>query len=157
MKGKGYSNQQISLVMAFIEAHVKFGNSDNYSIFDENINDMEEYEDVDQLVAEFNANPPGRFAKSYLKYLQREKEMEEAREERDRFRQKAENEQQKAESERQKAEKEQKEKEHGVLLMLNQGIDINLIIKALNLDLEQITAIQEKYKDNNPIEALLKK
>ena len=60
------------------------------------------------------------------------------------------------ELERQEKERERLAKERSVLLMINQGISIELISKVLEVTVKDIEAIQEKYKDNNPISELLK-
>ena len=44
----------VHLVLSFIQAHVKFGNSENYRIFEENIINMEQYEEVEDLATFFD-------------------------------------------------------------------------------------------------------
>ena len=53
------------------------------------------------------------------------------------------------------AEREHEKVERSILLMLSQGIKAEIIAKILELPIEQIGAIQEKYKDNNPLKKYL--
>ena len=50
---------------------------------------------------------------------------------------------------------ERSEKERSLLLMISQGINIELICKVLEVTKQEVEAIQEKYIDNNPITAFL--
>lgn len=58
--------------------------------------------------------------------------------------------------EREKAERERQEKEYSILLLLRLGMSAEIIAKAIHVPVEQIMMIEEKYKDNNPIDAILK-
>ena len=59
----------------------------------------------------------------------------------------------------QKAERERQEKERlsivSVRLMLNQGLDVHVIAKIVGLRVEDVLAIQEKYKGHNTIDDFL--
>ena len=57
--------------------------------------------------------------------------------------------------ERSEKERERSEKERSLLLMISQGINIELICKVLEVTKQEVEAIQEKYIDNNPITAFL--
>ena len=111
----------VHLVLSFIQAHVKFGNSENYRIFEENIINMEQYEEVEDLATFFDLESK----------LQQER--------------------QKNERERQEKERERQEKERGVLLLISQGISIKLISTILQVPIKDIEDIQDKYKDDNPV------
>ncbi len=111
---KGYSKEHIYLVIAFIQAHVKFGNSENYRIFEEKLVNMEQYEEIEDLVTFFDLET-------------------------------------KLKRERQKTELERQKTELSVLLMLSKGISMELVANILKENLEDILAIQEKYKNNNPV------
>ena len=129
LMSKGYSKEHINLVLAFIKIHVKFGDSENYRIFEEKLIDMEKYEEVEDITTFFSFDR----AEARAQQAEAEKELE-----------------------RQEKERERLAKERSVLLMINQGISIELISKVLEVTVKDIEAIQEKYKDNNPISELLK-
>lgn len=125
---KGYEKKYIYLVMSFIQAHVKFGNSENYRIFEEKIIDMEQYVEVEDLETFFDLE-------SKLEHERQEKERE----------------RQEKERERQEKERECQEKERSVLLLISQNVKLELIAKILGVSVTEIENIQEKYKDNNPV------
>ena len=135
---KGYSKAHIHLALSFIQAHVKFGNSENYLIFEANLVNMEQFEEVLDLESYFDAEKIREREQAALAAEARavqEKELE-----------------------RKEKELERKEKEHAlaasersVLLMISQGISIELITKILEVTAADIHAIEEKYKDNNPV------
>jgi hypothetical protein len=60
------------------------------------------------------------------------------------------------ERERQEKEHERQLKERSVLLLLQKGTDMDLIAEVLRVPVEEIMDIQEKYKNNNPIDDILK-
>ena len=126
---KGYSKEHINLVMDFIKIHVKFGDSENYRIFEEKLIDMEQYEGIEDLVSYYSIDKAKERAQAA-----------EAAEERERM----------------EKERERLAKERSVLLMISQGISIELISKVLEVTVKDIEDIQEKYKDNNPITEFLK-
>ena len=53
-------------------------------------------------------------------------------------------------------ERERQLKERSVLLLLQKGTEMDLIAEVLRVPVAEIMAIQEKYKDNNPIDDILK-
>ncbi len=145
---KGYSKKEIEIALSFIETHVKFGNSDNYRIFEQNIDEMVKFKTSDELVADFfDTEKNIRLFKIKEKKWEAKTEKLEAETEYER---------QEKERERQEKERERQEKERSVLFMLNQGINIELVARVLGVPIEEITRIQDKYKDNNPILDILK-
>jgi DNA-directed RNA polymerase specialized sigma24 family protein len=124
---KGYTKHEIEVAYNFIEAHIKFGNNDSYGIFEEKIDDMvTQFETTEEILSNF-------FDKE--KKMLRMKEAEERAE--------------------RKAERERQAKERSVLLLLKQGVSSDMIAKVLDVPVENILQIQEKYKDNNPIDEIL--
>ena len=151
LMSKGYSKGHINLVMAFIKIHVKFGDSENYRIFEEKLIDMEKYEEVEDLVTFF----------SFDRVQERAQQAEAHAQQAEAHAQQAEAHAQQAEAEkqleRQEKERERLAKERSVLLMISQGISIELITRVLEVTVKDIEAIQEKYKDNNPVTEFLKR
>ena len=147
---KGFSKEYVHLVLSFIKMHIKFGNSENYTIFEEKLVNMEQYEEVMDLETFFNTDRIKEEAKEAKKQLQEaQMQLQEAK---TRLK---EAETQVQQRERQEKERERQEKERSLLLMLSQGISIDLICKVLEVTKEEIESIQEKYKDNNPIDKFL--
>ena len=147
---KGFSKEYVHLVLSFIKMHIKFGNSENYTIFEEKLVNMEQYEEVMDLETFFNTDRIKEEAKEAQKQLQEaQMQLQEAK---TRLKE-AENQVQ--QRERQEKERERQEKERSLLLMLSQGMSIDLICKVLEVTKEEIESIQEKYKDNNPIDKFL--
>ena len=123
--------------------HIKFGNSENYTIFEEKLVNMEQYEEVMDLETFFNTDRIKEEAKEAQKQLQEaQMQLQEAK---TRLK----------EAENQVQQRERQEKERSLLLMLSQGINIDLICKVLEVTKEEIESIQEKYKNNNPIDKFL--
>ncbi len=154
---KGYTKTYIHLVLSFIQAHVKFGNSENYRIFEENLVNMEQFEEVLDLESYFSTEKIREREQAALAAEQvalAAKQAALAAEARER--QEKERERQGKERERQEKERERQKKERSILLMINQGISIELITKILDVTVEDIHAIEEKYKDNNPVTNYLK-
>ena len=111
---------------------------------------MEQYEEVMDLETFFNTDRIKEEAKEAQKQLQEaQMQLQEAK---TRLKE-AENQVQ--QRERQEKERERQEKERSLLLMLSQGMSIDLICKVLEVTKEEIESIQEKYKDNNPIDKFL--
>lgn len=150
---KGFKKHEIHFLVSFIYEYVKFGNDINYSIFDEKIDDMVQYETTEELLENF-FDPVKRM--KWFKEAVREEVAEEVREE---FKleilQAGIKALQERENFKQEREQQRKQKEHSILLMLNQGIKIDIIAKVLQMPVEEILEIQEKYKDNNPLKGYL--
>ncbi len=165
---KGCTKTEIDVVLAFIESHVKFKKTNHYSMFKETLEEMRVAEDIDQIVADFHSNPQSSLVlqireadKRREEYLQLKEAIKQERElvelehkKVEQEREKAEKEREKAEKEREKAEKEREKAERSVLLMINQGIGTDLISRVLGISIEQITSIQEIYKDDNFLDNL---
>ena len=131
---KGYTRKEIEVAYNFIEAYIKFGNNESYLIFEGKIDDMLDYESTPEIVADFFDTE---------KKMRRLREAEAIAEKN-------------AERERREKERERQEKEFSILLLLKQNMSAEIIAKALNVPVENILQIQEKYKDNNPIDEILK-
>lgn len=150
---KGFKKTEIHFLVSFIFEYVKFGNDINYSIFDEKIDDMVQYETTEELLENF-FDPVKRM--KWFKEAVREEVAEEVREE---FKleilQAGIKALQERENVKQEREQQRKQKEHSILLMLDQGIKIDMIAKVLQISVEEILEIQDKYKDNNPLKGYL--
>lgn len=132
----GYDKSDIAHLLEFIENYVKFDNQNFYSIFGKKIDDMRQFETEEDI----------------LFVLDTRRQLERAEQE-------CERERQEKEHERQEKERERQEKERlsivSVRLMLNQGLDVHVIAKVVGLHVEDVLAIQEKYKGHNSIDDFL--
>ena len=63
-------------------------------------------------------------------------------------------EQSRIEKERERQEKE-RERERGVMVMLSQNLPNEMIVKVFDITVEDIAVIQERYKDEDALTALL--
>ena len=136
----GYDKSDVAHILEFIENYVKFDNQIYYSIFGKKIDDMRQFETEEDI----------------LFVLDTRKQLERAEQERELERREKELERREKERERQEKERERQEKEFSILLLLKQNMSAEIIAKALNVPVENILQIQEKYKDNNPIDDILK-
>ncbi|MDZ7878725.1 MAG: hypothetical protein U5L45_13680 [Saprospiraceae bacterium] len=91
---------------------------------------MEQYEEIEDLATFFSIDKANERAETAKALVKREREEKE----RERF----------------AAKQGRLAKERSVLLMINQGISVELISKVLEVTVEDIEKIEEKYKDNNP-------
>ncbi len=160
---EGYKKEEIKLIISFIEAHVKFANSENYRKFEKNIDTMVKYETTEDILALFDTEK--RLKK--LQFLEEQEDVMKANIEKLRIqserelrntqqaRAKAEEARAKAEEERTKAEEERAKKDKSVLLMLNQGITIDLISRVVGITENEIVDIQTRYKDSNILKELM--
>ena len=132
---------------------------------------MANYETTEEILSFFNLEK--RLEDSQNDVKQARLEVQRERQAVERERQKAERERQKAERERQEKEHERQEKEHerqekererqekehererAVLVLLNKGFEADVILNVFDITVEDIRAIQEKYKDPKVLEMLL--
>lgn len=135
----GYEKKHVKMLLSFVKGYSKFENSDNSIIFEEKIDNMVKYDTTESILAKVDSE-----RLKYLKWLAKETA-------RRRF------EEQKLA--REEAERNQEvmklKQEQSILLMINQGIDRELIAKILNMTLEEIQTIEIKYKDKNPLNGYL--
>ena len=145
----GYSKKEVQLVMSFIEAHVKFGNSENYRIFEQKIDKMVQYETTEDILSFFDTE------KRMLQLKEAEertrKSAEQAKQAEKQARQSEEQARQSEEQALVGKEQERSRTERSVLWMINEGLNKIDIANFLDISLDEITAIEEKYKDNNPV------
>ncbi len=148
---KKYTKEHIYFILSFIEAHVKFGDSRNYRIFEQKIEEMVETQTGEELAA--------YFFDTDRRVKDLEKETKEANREIALNRKEIEWERQEKEQALQEKERERQEKERalarGVLGMLVKGIDRGFITQVFQITLEDIDTIQEKYKTEKALNALL--
>ena len=148
-----------------IEAHVKFGKSENYRKFEQKIDKMAKFQTTAEI-AEY-------FFDTDRRVKDMEKEIEKAKKLIERTNKKVEQSNKKVEQSNKKIERSMKETERnlkeaernlkekertlerGVLAMLGQGLAKEKIAKIFDVTIEIINVIEEKYKDNNPIMELL--
>ncbi len=171
---KGYSKEEIQTAYNFIEAHIKFGNNNSYSIFEEKIENMvTKFESTEEILSNFFDTE-----KRILRMKEAEKkaekkaeratvkaeratveaeratvEAERATVEAERATVEAERATVEAERATVEAERERQEKERyraiSIQLMVMQGNDNSFIANALGLSIDQILEIQELYKNIN--------
>ena len=160
----GYPKEYVLLMKSFIEAHVKFGESKNYRIFENKLNNMANYETTEEILSFFNLEKRLEDSQNDVKQARLEVQRERQAAERERRaakreRQEKERERQEKEHERQEKERERQEKEHererAVLVLLNKGFEQDVILSVFDITVEDIRAIQEKYKDPKVLEMLL--
>ena len=149
----GYPKEYVLLMKSFIEAHVKFGESKNYRIFENKLNNMANYETTEEILSFFNLEK--RLEDSQNDVRQARLEVQRERQKAERERQAAERERQKAERERQEHQEKERERERAVLVLLNKGFEADVILSVFDITVEDIRAIQEKYKDPKVLEMLL--
>ncbi len=145
---KGYSKVEINLLLSFISDYVKFGNDEYRRNLDYKIYEMVEFETTEEILENF-LNPVKRL-------LTLERWLSEANDEADKACLEKEQARLEKEQERLEKEREHEKVERSILLMLNQGVKAEIIAKFLEIPNEQIELIQNKYKDNNPIQNILK-
>ena len=129
----GYDKFDVAHLLEFIENYVKFDNQIFYSIFGKKIDDMRQFETEEDILFVLDTRRQLERAEQECELERREKELE-----------------------RQEKERERQEKDFSILLLLKQNMSAEIIAKALNVPVENILQIQEKYKDNNPIDEILK-
>ena len=116
---------------------------------------MEQYEEIEDLVSFFSideARKRVQVAEEQIKVFEEHKRLAEEQievfKERKRF----------AEEQVEEFEKrERRTQELSVLVLISQGDNIDRITRILKVTVEDIEAIQEKYKDNNPVTEFLKR
>ena len=149
----GYPKEYVLLMKSFIEAHIKFGEPKNYRIFENKLNDMANYETTEEILSFFNLEKRLEDSQNDVKQARLETERE--RQAVQRERQKAERERQEKEHERQERQEKERERERAVLVLLNKGFEADVILSVFDITVEDIRAIQEKYKDPKVLEMLL--
>jgi hypothetical protein len=144
---EGYEKEEIKLLISFIEAHVKFENSDYSRIFDENIDNMVKYETTEDILAIFDTEK--RLKRLHFLEAQEEK----MRASMEQLRMREEEARMKEEESRMREEKSRmrEEKSHArtIMFMFSQGIKIDLISRVIGITENEILEIQVKYKDSD--------
>ena len=108
----------------FIEAHVTFGNNKNYRIFELKMEKMVKYETTEDILA----------------WLDNDKLLADARKEKERV-----------EKEKERVEKQKERlRERSVMGFLSQAMAKSMIATVLEMTVEEINAIEAKYKGKNP-------
>ncbi len=134
---KGYPKEYILLMKNFVEEHIKFGNFKNYRTFEKKMDKMVKYETTADILSYWN------FERKYEVLEKSEKKV----------RLQLERTLKTAERERQEKERERQEKiytrERTVLGLLAEDMSKIKIAKIVGISIEEIDAIEEKYKDNN--------
>ena len=166
---KGFSKEEIKVTIDFIQAHVKFGNSENYINFEQKIEKMVKYKSTDELVAAYfdtdtqilNLQKKVKRVEKKLQKIEKaeeqaEQQLKQVEQQAKQAEQQAKQAEQQAKQAEQQAKEMREEKERSILLLLSQGVQVELIAKALVVNAAEIISIQEKYKDNNPILDILK-
>ena len=130
---KNYSKEYIRFLISFIEAHVKFGESESYRKFEQKIENMAKVETTAEIASYFFD------VETWLKNAKKESE---------RNRKMIERERQERERERQERERERQD---AVWVMLQQGINTDIIATVFKISVEDIAVIQKKYKEKDAL------
>ena len=149
----GYPKEYIILLKSFIEAHIILGNDKNYRIFDLKMEKMVKYETTADILEWLYVDK----VKARLEKEQKENARlvkAKARVESEKAR--VESEKARVESEKARVESEKARlRERSVMTLLGQAMAKEAIAAALEITMEDIHAIEAKYKDGNPFSTYL--
>ena len=128
-----FVEEYIRFLISFIEAHVKFGESESYRKFEQKIENMAKIETTAEIASYFFD------VETWLKNAKKESERNRKTIERNR---------QVMERERQDRERE---RQQAIWVMLQQGINTDIIATVFKISVEDIAVIQAKYKEKDAL------
>jgi hypothetical protein len=123
---EGYAREIVELVLNFIEAHLKFADYKKECIFEEKKDIMAKYETTDDILAAVSYEKRAIKAEAAIEVKSKEIEVKSK-----------------------EIEIATTKMEKGIFMMLNQGLSAEFIANSLDVTVDYVLSIQQKFKQDN--------
>jgi hypothetical protein len=130
---EGYSREIVEIVLNFIEAHLKFADYKKERIFEEKKDIMAKYETTEDILAAVSYEKRALKAEAAIEIKSKEIEVKSKE----------------IEIKSKEIEIAITKMEKGIFVMLNQGLSAEFIANSLDVTIEYVLSIQQKYKQEN--------